>query len=144
MLKSLNQFIKIQRFVVGIKRTYLRWVWSMDIHPSVVMSLSAKLDKTNPRGIHIAEGTYIAFGAAILSHDMTRSFRTNTYIGRNCFIGARSMILPGVTIGDGSIVGAGSIVTKDVPPRTAVAGNPARVIKTDIEVERFGRLKQRT
>jgi len=46
----------------------------------------------------------------------------------NCFIGMRAIILPGITIGPNSVVGAGSVVTKDVPPNTVVAGNPARVI----------------
>lgn len=46
-------------------------------------------------------------------------------IGDNVWIGRRAMILPGVTIGEGSIVAAGSIVTRDVPPNTVVAGNPA-------------------
>jgi maltose O-acetyltransferase len=44
---------------------------------------------------------------------------------RNVWLGARSIVLPGVTIGEGSCVGAGSVVTKDVPPRTFVAGVPA-------------------
>lgn len=48
----------------------------------------------------------------------------------NVFIGARSIVMKGVTIGDGAVVGAGSVVTKDVPANTIVAGNPARVIKT--------------
>jgi len=47
----------------------------------------------------------------------------------DCWIGAGVIILPGITIGKGSIVGAGSIVTKDVPPFTVVAGNPAKFIK---------------
>ncbi len=51
------------------------------------------------------------------------------YICRGAWIGARSIILKGVTIGEGAIVGAGSVVTKDVSPYTVVAGNPARVIK---------------
>ena len=46
----------------------------------------------------------------------------------NCFIGMNSIIMGGVTIGPNSVVGAGSIVTKDVPPDTVVAGNPARRI----------------
>ncbi|OQV19767.1 putative maltose O-acetyltransferase [Hypsibius exemplaris] len=50
-------------------------------------------------------------------------------IGDDCWIGGCSIILPGVTIGDCSVVGAGSVVTKDVPPYTVVAGNPAKKIK---------------
>ena len=46
------------------------------------------------------------------------------------WLDARVTICPGVTIGVGAIVGAGSVVTKDVPPRTVVAGVPAKVIKT--------------
>ncbi len=44
-------------------------------------------------------------------------------------IGAKSIIVRGVTIGEGAIVGAGSVVTRDVPPYTIVAGNPARIIR---------------
>ncbi len=50
-------------------------------------------------------------------------------IGNNVWIGKGSIILKGVTIGDGAIVAAGSVVTKDVPPYTVAAGNPARVVK---------------
>ena len=45
------------------------------------------------------------------------------------YIGAYSQIMPGVTIGEGAIVAAGSVVTKSVPPRTVVGGNPAHLIK---------------
>lgn len=51
-------------------------------------------------------------------------------IGDRVWIGARAVILPGVTIGDGAVIGAAAVVTKDVPPHTVVAGNPARIIRT--------------
>ena len=51
-------------------------------------------------------------------------------IGNNCFIGARAIILPGVTLGDRVVVGAGSVVTKSFPSDVIVAGNPARQVGT--------------
>ena len=55
--------------------------------------------------------------------------KVGIYIGDDVWIGANSVILPGVTIGDGAVIGAGSIVTKNVPSNAIVAGNPARIIK---------------
>ncbi len=49
-------------------------------------------------------------------------------IGDHVWIGARALICPGVTIGEGAVVGAGAVVTRDVAPYAIVAGNPARVI----------------
>lgn len=53
-----------------------------------------------------------------------------TLVKRGASIGSSATILCGVTIGEGAVVGAGSVVTKDVPPRAVVAGNPARVLRT--------------
>jgi acetyltransferase-like isoleucine patch superfamily enzyme len=50
-------------------------------------------------------------------------------IESGCWVGANVIVLPGITIGENSVVGAGSIVTKDIPPRTLFAGNPARYIR---------------
>lgn len=62
-------------------------------------------------------------------------------IGDDTWLGTGSIILPGVSIGEGSIVGAGSVVTRDVPPYTIVAGVPARVVRSldisSVEVERI-------
>ena len=71
---------------------------------------------------------------ATLNHDPDPEKRGGMFakpvvIGDKVWLGARVTICPGVTIGEGAIVGAGAVVTKDVPPRTVVAGVPAKVIK---------------
>lgn len=55
---------------------------------------------------------------------------TPTQVKRGASIGSGSVLLCGITIGENAIIGAGSVVTKDVPPETIVAGNPARIIKS--------------
>ena len=64
----------------------------------------------------------------ILQHDLPY-LELETYIGNNVSIWMRSIIMPGITIGDGAVIAAGSVVTKNVEPYTVVAGNPAKVIK---------------
>jgi acetyltransferase-like isoleucine patch superfamily enzyme len=113
----------------------------MDIHPTVKISLRANLDLTNPSGVHIDEGTYIAFHSVVLTHDMSRLLMVDTYIGKNCFIGAYSIIMPGVRVGDECIVGSGSVVTVDVPSHTIVAGNPAKIIRSGIRTGKWGILE---
>lgn len=51
------------------------------------------------------------------------------HIGNNVWIGANSVVLPGVTIGDNSVIGAGSVVTKDIPANVVAVGNPCRVLR---------------
>lgn len=55
--------------------------------------------------------------------------RTGIVIGDDVWIGANSVVLPGVKVGSGAVIGAGAVVTKDVPENTICVGNPARVIK---------------
>ena len=107
----------------------------MDIGQDVIISRSAKLDRAiNPRGIHIGEGTWILTQAMVLSHDHCRGLKTDTHIGENCVIGVRSIIMPGVSIGNSCVVAAYSVVTKNAPPHCIVAGNPAKIIKTGVFV----------
>ncbi|MBD3245490.1 MAG: acyltransferase [Candidatus Omnitrophica bacterium] len=87
------------------------------------------------RLITIGDNCTLSNEVLILGHDasMYKFLRVARFapvtIKENCFIGARTIILPGVTIGPGAVVGAGSVVAKDVPPNTVAAGSPAKVIK---------------
>jgi acetyltransferase-like isoleucine patch superfamily enzyme len=121
-----------------LRRLYFNKVWGMDIGPECRISFSAKLDKNYPRGIHIGEGTAINFGACVLAHDTVRGLHVHTWIGKECNIGAQSMILPGVRIGDNCVVAAASVVMKDVPSNCLVAGNPARIMEKGIQTGRLG------
>lgn len=142
MIKSLNKLKRFRRILVAIKLVYLRRFWGMDIHPTVELSLSAKFDMTHPGGVHVGAHTYIAFEARLLTHDMTRKKKLSVTIGENCFIGGRSLIMPGVTVGNSCIVGAGSVVTKSVPDNCIVAGNPARILREGVELLTYGRLPE--
>ncbi len=137
--RGLNRLKGLRNLLIVAQRLIYTKVWGMDIHPSAQFSLSAQFDRTFPLGVHVGAQSYVAFEARILTHDMTRGLYLHTRIGQNCFIGGRSLILPGIEIGDHCVVGAGSVVTKSVPPRSLVAGNPARVLRSDIEVGPYGR-----
>ncbi|ELI6428750.1 sugar O-acetyltransferase [Vibrio harveyi] len=56
-------------------------------------------------------------------------FNIPVHIGNNVWIGANSVVLPGVTIGENSVIGAGSVVTKDIPANVVAVGNPCRVLR---------------
>ncbi len=94
--------------------------------------------------IEIGENSGLAYGATILTGADPRNELNKLYapqkapviIGKNCWIGANSTILPGVTIGDYCIVAAGAVVTKDVPSGVLVAGNPA-VIKKHLDIQKI-------
>ena len=56
-------------------------------------------------------------------------FNLPVHIGKNCWLGAGVIVLPGVTIGDNTVIGAGSVVTKDIPANVVAVGNPCRVLR---------------
>ncbi len=89
---------------------------------------------------HIYVGDYTMFGpnvtVATAGHPILPELREKAYqynmpvhIGKNCWLGAGVIVLPGVTIGDNTVVGAGSIVTKDLPANVVAVGNPCRVLR---------------
>ena len=98
---------------------------------------------SEPYLVSIGDNTTVSFDVAFVTHDAaTRVIRnlpdgdpeTVIYgtitIGKNSFIGCRTIILPNVKIGDNTIIGAGSIVNKDIPDNVVAAGSPCRVICT--------------
>lgn len=141
-MRSWHPLYPLRDRVLRWRNAWFNRFWGMDIHPTAKISLKANLDKTYPPGIHIGAYSAVTFGAVILTHDMVRHMRADTVIGRNCFIGAHSIIMPGVTVGDGSIVAAGSVVVNDVPPATIVAGNPAKVLREGVRTVEFGMLEE--
>lgn len=91
-------------------------------------------------GIEIGEDSLIGAGCLICDSDMHEvplgsgkvTAMAPIRIGRGVFVGARSIILKGVTIGDGAVIGAGSVVTRDIPAHALVAGNPAKLLRQNL------------
>jgi len=86
-----------------------------------------------PTGVTIEDSVFIGPNVSFLNDKYPRAQGEwkllRTKIKRRASIGASSVILPGVTIGEDALVGAGTVVTKDVPSKAIVAGNPARIIR---------------
>ena len=138
-----NFLVRIRKFlhgnlVVHLMRWYYNHVWGTNIGKGTRIASSVRLDRTNPSGITIGEYSSLSFDAAVLTHDFVNLVHLPVKIGSYCFIGARVVIMPGVTIGDHCIVGTGSIVMRDVPARSVVIGNPARVIEQNINTTVWG------
>ena len=96
---------------------------------------------------HIYVGDYTMFGpnvtVATAGHPICPELRQKglqynmpVHIGKNCWLGAGCVVLPGVTIGDNVVIGAGSVVTKDIPSNVVAVGNPCRVMREVGEKDR--------
>ena len=115
------------RLIARYQRFVQVWVWGMDIHPTAWIEPTALIDRTWPRGIHIGAGSEIGEQVVVLTHDFTRGIYLDTRIGARCRLGPRSIVFPGVTIGDDCIVMPGALVNKDMPSNTLALGNPAEI-----------------
>ena len=89
---------------------------------------------------HIYVGDYSMFGPnvtiATAGHPIDPELRRQglqynmpVHIGKNCWLGAGVIVMPGVTIGDNTVIGAGSIVTRDIPSGVVAVGNPCRILR---------------
>ena len=89
---------------------------------------------------HIYVGDYTQFGPNVVlataGHPICPELREQLYqynapicVGRNCWLGANVVVVPGVTIGDNVVVGAGSVVTRDLPDNVVAVGNPCRILR---------------
>lgn len=134
----------LYHYSASLRRQILCKVYGMKIGHNTRVSRSARLDKTNPKGVHIGESTSISYNVNVLAHDFINRRHVDTYIGSYCFIGGGSTILPGVRIGDHCIIGAGSVVMNDIPPNCIAAGNPARLIRSGIMTSEYGILEENT
>jgi len=103
---------------------------------------------------HIYVGDYTMFGpnvtVASAGHPILPELREKAYqynasvrIGKNCWIGAGVVIVPGVTVGDNVVIGAGSVVTKDLPDNVVAVGNPCRILREVNERDREYYFKDR-
>lgn len=103
---------------------------------------------------HIYVGDNTMFGPSVVvataGHPLLPELREQGYqynapvhIGRNCWIGAGAILLPGITVGDNAVIGAGSVVTKDVPANTLAVGNPCRALREIGEHDREFYFKDR-
>lgn len=110
-------------------------------------NIYANFNLTAVDDTHIYVGDHTMFGPNVIlasgTHPVLPELREAEYqynlpihIGRNCWIGAGAIILPGISIGDNTVVGAGSVVTKDLPANVVAVGNPCHVLRQIDENDR--------
>lgn len=109
-------------------------------HVHLGKNVYANFNLTLVDDTHIYVGDYTMIGPNVViatgGHPLLPELREKGYqynasvhIGRNCWLGAGVIIVPGITIGDNVVIGAGSIVTKDIPSNVLAVGNPCRILR---------------
>ncbi len=160
VIKQFFKNIHLKHLEKMLDRFYLEPFAPRKLRPKLIRKMGCHVGKNTFFGdyvrmdtsyadmIYIGDYTHITSGCRILCHqrDLTNyhkgdnaadlGYKTGeVHIGKGVMVGMETMIMPGVTIGDGAIIGAGSIVTKDIPAWTIATGRPARVVKTIPERE---------
>lgn len=145
MFRGIRRLIKNNKTLVGkdVIANYCKQGVRIGENVSFIEPISPVIFSSEPYLVSIGDNTTVSFDVVFITHDAaTRVIRnlpdgnpeTVIYgtieVGSNCFIGARSTILPNVKIGDNTIIGAGSLVNRDIPDNVIAAGNPCKVICT--------------
>jgi len=131
LLKVFGANVKWSSNVLPSCRIWQPWNLTMGAYAC----LSEDVDCYSVAGIKIGDQATVSQGVKLCSagHDISSKIMELTYapivIGDKAWVAGWSIILPGMTIGEGSVVAAGAVVTKDVEPWTVVGGNPAKFIK---------------
>lgn len=140
-IKSL--FLILNGATIGERVVFYPGVWiapgrNLTIGDDVDLALNVQIETSG--GVTIGDRTLVGYGTKIFSRNHIipqkpgRIFSSGhrfdaVSIGKDVWLGANVIVLPGRTIGDGAVVGAGSVVTKNVAPYAIVAGNPAKLVR---------------
>jgi acetyltransferase-like isoleucine patch superfamily enzyme len=109
--------------------TLLAAATSIIVEDDVLISYQCLITDADNHSLRYSERKHDLRAWLAGRHDWSRVAKAPVRICRGAWLGARTIVMKGVTIGEGAVCGMGSVVTKDVPPYTIVAGNPARVIR---------------
>ncbi|MBX3303402.1 MAG: acyltransferase [Nitrospira sp.] len=136
-------FLKLCGASIGKRVVFYPGAWiapgrNLVLGDDVDVALNVHIETSG--GVNVGDRTLIGYGTKILSRNHripanrepifgAGHSSKSVVIGKDVWLGANVIVLPGRTIGDGAVVGAGSVVTKDVEPYTVVAGNPAKLIR---------------
>ena len=141
MGKTLGRLLRILAWLAPVYqfRSSVYRRCGVKVGKNVYIGFLVMMDGEYPEYIEIGDEASIGPGVTLMAHSGASPFHSRhkiyhegpkkVVIERGVWLAAGSIILPGVTVGEGSIVAAGSVVSRDVPAYTMVAGNPARAIK---------------
>ena len=141
MGKTIGRLLRILAWLAPVYqfRTSVYRKCGVKIGRNVFIGFQVLIDSEYPEYVEIEDEASIGPGASIMAHSSGSVFhqRHKLYyeaprkvkIKRGAWVATDAVILPGVTVGEGAIVAAGAVVSKDVPPYTVVAGNPARPVQ---------------